>query len=353
MNIYQFLLGQRTNYSIEGLLLSIRLNDKCKEYSSGSSINNNTDASMVSSHYILGGQSNAIIYYLYLILVDRGILSLKTVVSEFLPIVPNADKITLLSLCNMSSGLMNYVKIPDFNYEINNNVFRQWDLLELFKIICDSSPLHEPHTSYYYSDVTNTLILVRCMEIKTNLTFRKLIKKYIIGPLQLNETYVISHNEHNEDNNVSNVLHVKNHSRIKSGEDSTYWNLSWANYASMIWSNISDLSHIISTLFRGELLNNKELLNVFVSPFDTDDDASDTKSTYAMGFKIDELEVKHKAYWANEEAGGHNGAWVYLPDYNLTICVQSTTFNGSYKPQEIIRNLINTTGVDRLMSMID
>jgi len=71
---------------------------------------------------------------LLLQLQDEGRLSLDDPVSNWLPSLLNADRVTLRMLANSTSGYADWIQgNPDFVDALYANVFRQWQTSELLE----------------------------------------------------------------------------------------------------------------------------------------------------------------------------------------------------------------------------
>src|SRR5579872_1079153 len=64
------------------------------------------------SHYRLGGMSITIITIIILIFADKHKLKIDDTIYQYLPRVPNSNKITIRQLCNSTAGLPNYGSDP-------------------------------------------------------------------------------------------------------------------------------------------------------------------------------------------------------------------------------------------------
>src|SRR5258708_33990689 len=91
-------------------------------------------AATVPMHFRNGAMAFTYVSTMLLELVDQKKGSLDTKLSDFLPDVPNADRITLKNLANMTSGYPDYVYQPAVTHPLNLDPFRQWSSDELIQI---------------------------------------------------------------------------------------------------------------------------------------------------------------------------------------------------------------------------
>ena len=119
-------------------------------------------------------------------LVNRGKLSLDKTIADYLPEligrIENAEKITLRLMIQHKSGIPNFTNTPNFwakpteTYE------------ESLKLILDKPANFEPGDDYEYCN-TNYLILNKIMDNVLGYDNFKFIKKEILKPLNLNNTF--------------------------------------------------------------------------------------------------------------------------------------------------------------------
>jgi CubicO group peptidase (beta-lactamase class C family) len=145
-------------------------------------------------------------------LVSDGKLSLDKTIADYLPElvgrIENADQITLRLMIQHRSGIPNFTDTPDFwaapkNYE------------ESLALILDKPAHFKPDEDYEYCN-TNYLLLNRIMNNVLGYSNFQFIKKEILTPLNLNNTYG-SINEVNLDN-VMSGYHVGHPFDLKEDE---------------------------------------------------------------------------------------------------------------------------------------
>ena len=121
-------------------------------------------------------------------LVDQSKVKLDDKLSKFLPDLPDADRITLKNLANMTSGYADYVYQPEVLHGVNLDPFRQWTPggahpdrhLDADDV---SSPAPTGATRH-----TNYVILGRVLEKITGMPLADAMQKYIFGPMDLKQT---------------------------------------------------------------------------------------------------------------------------------------------------------------------
>jgi CubicO group peptidase (beta-lactamase class C family) len=220
-------------------------------------------------HFRNGAMAFTYISTMLLELVDQKKVSLDTKLSEFLPDLPNADRITLKNLANMTSGYADYVYQPEVTHALNLDPFRQWSSDELIRIGTSKPMMFEPGTNWGYSH-TNYVILGRVLEMVTGLPLAVAMQKYIFGPIDLKQTQGADTPEI-----PSPVLHTYSaERRTELGvpassilyEESTFWNPSWTTAEGAVQTtDINDLAKSMEAVGTGKLLS-KESFAAQINP---------------------------------------------------------------------------------------
>ena len=100
---------------------------------------------------------------LLLRLVDQGVVGLDDPLATWLPDLPDADRVTLRMLTNMTAGYPDYVQNPKLDQELYADPFRQWTNQELIEIGLSTPQVFAPGTNWDYSH-TNYVILGQALE---------------------------------------------------------------------------------------------------------------------------------------------------------------------------------------------
>lgn len=210
-------------------------------------------------HFRNGAVAISYVSTLLLILVDENKLSLEDKLSTWLPEVPNADRVTLGQLAQMTSGYRDYVIGNDaFAAAVNANPFRAWTTDELLGYAGLEQLLYDPGTNWNYAH-TNYVLLGLAIEKATGQDMAKLLSDKVLGPLGLTDTVSSLTAEI-----AAPVLHAFTSERreslkIPSGtpfyEESTFWNPSWTiTHGAIQTSNIYDLEASAVGIGSGKLL---------------------------------------------------------------------------------------------------
>jgi CubicO group peptidase (beta-lactamase class C family) len=194
-------------------------------------------------------------------LVDRKQVKLQDKLSDLLPELPEADRISLKNLANMTSGYADYVYQPEVLHGVNLDPFRQWTSRELIHIGISKPMMFEPGTNWGYSH-TNYVILGRVLEKITRMPLSEGMKKYIFEPMDLKQTQGFDTPQIPEP-----ILHAFSSERREDlrvapeslfYEESTFWNPSWtAAEGAIETTDITDMSKSMEAVGTGKLLSKK------------------------------------------------------------------------------------------------
>lgn len=183
-------------------------------------------------------------------LVDEGKLSLNDKLSKYFPEYSKSDSITIAMLCNMTSGISNYVANPVFQQTKLDNPQKVWSPQELV-VIGLSQFYFSPGTSYAYSN-TNTYIVGQIIEKLTGNTLQTEITNRIITPLHLTKTGFLT----------SGLTFPGPHGRgycwgeYKENEDLTeHYDISMAWAAGSAYSTPRELMKYAEALVKGGLIS--------------------------------------------------------------------------------------------------
>ncbi|HZV76280.1 MAG TPA: serine hydrolase domain-containing protein, partial [Candidatus Babeliales bacterium] len=109
-------------------------------------------------HFRNGALAFTYMATLLLEFVDRGKVTLDTKLSAYFPDLPNANRITLKNLAQMTSGYADYVYQPETMEGVYRDPFRQWTPQELIHIGVSKPMQFAPGTNWGYCH-TNYVIL--------------------------------------------------------------------------------------------------------------------------------------------------------------------------------------------------
>jgi CubicO group peptidase (beta-lactamase class C family) len=211
-------------------------------------------------HFRNGAVAISYVSTLLLKLVDIKKVSLDDTLSKWLPDFPNAQRVTLGQLAQMTAGYPDYViGNQQFANELYANPFQQWTTQDILAQISSRPLLYDPGTNWNYAH-TDYVLLGLALEKATGQDMPTLLQSEVLGPLGLKAT------ANSETPEIPNpVLHAFSSERrqalkIPVGtpfyEESTYWNPSWTiTHGAIQTTNIYDLEATAVGVGSGKLLS--------------------------------------------------------------------------------------------------
>jgi CubicO group peptidase (beta-lactamase class C family) len=210
-------------------------------------------------HFRNGAVAISYIATLMLLLVDQHIVTLDAPIAKWLPELPDADRVTLGMLANMTAGYPDYVQNKQFLDAVYANPHRQWTPQELIDIGLSTPRIFAPGTNWDYSH-TDYVILGRALERITGGPMAMIMRDNILDPLALANTDSISTPAipkpalHAFTSERRQFLGINPSSPFY--EESTYWDPSWTIAEGAIQTtNIYDMAATAIAIGTGSLLS--------------------------------------------------------------------------------------------------
>jgi CubicO group peptidase (beta-lactamase class C family) len=270
--------------------------------------------------------------------VDRKETTLDTKLSKYFPNLPDADRMTLRNLAQMTSGYADYVYQPEVIHGTYRDPFRTWSSDELIRAGVSKPMQFAPGTNWGYSH-TNYVILGRVLEKIAGVGLADAIRQNVLLPAGLAQTQAGSTASIPEP-----VLHAFSSERRELlgippatpfYEEATFWNPSWTTADGAVeTTDINDLALSIEAVATGKLLT-KESSAEQVSPkligFGHAQSGCPACRTNDNSFNYG-LGVIRSGAWIAQTLGfaGASGAVGYLPSQKLTIAVEATNAQSAY-----------------------
>jgi CubicO group peptidase (beta-lactamase class C family) len=289
-------------------------------------------------HFRNGALTFTYMATLLLEFVDQKKVTLETKLSAYFSDLPNAGRITLRNLAQMTSGYADYVYQPETIRGLYRDPFRRWTPEELIKIGVSKPMEFAPGTNWGYSH-TNYVILGRVLEKIAGMPLADAIRQYVLEPMGLKQTGASSTPAIPEP-----VFHAFSSERrealgIRSGvpfyEEATFWNPSWTTIEGAVeTTDISDLSLSIEAVARGKVLSpasSAAQIAPSLAGFGHPKPGCHACRANTKAFNYG-LGVINYGPWITQALGfaGASGDVGYLPKQKLTIAVEGTNGPGAY-----------------------
>src|SRR5579872_6065048 len=289
-------------------------------------------------HFRNGALAFTYMSTLLLEFVDQKKVTLRTTLSAYLPTLPNASRVTLKDLSQMTSGYADYVYQPELTRRLYRDPFRQWTPEELIRIGTSKPMQFAPGTNWGYSH-TNYVILGSVLERIAHLPLAVALQRDVLRPMGLTQTSASTTPVlpqpvlHSFTSERRVALGVK--PGIPFSEESTFWNPSWTTIDGAVeTTDISDLVTSLEAVASGKLLS-KASSAAQITPsligFGHRQSGCPACRTNTPGFNYG-LGVIVAGTWITQTLGfaGASGAVGTLPTRKLTIAVEATNTPGAY-----------------------
>lgn len=240
-----------TKTKAPGVIAGVWIGDKGWTSVRGSTMRGKRVTPTLADHTRVGSVTKTFTGTVILQLVDEGKLKLDESIAKWFPTAPEASKITIRELGDMSSGINTYTADP----AITNRYFAHpQTVFSTDEVIAAGLALPRkfpPGEGFFYSD-TNTLMLGKIAEAVTGKSIGTLLRERIFQPLKLKGTSFPTNTQlptpfwnGYTDQNLEGT-------KIR---DSTHWSPSLAGPAGAIVSTLPDLHRWAIALGTGSLIS--------------------------------------------------------------------------------------------------
>jgi D-alanyl-D-alanine carboxypeptidase len=281
----------------------------------------------VSTKFRLGSVTKTFTSVIIFQLIQEGKISLETKLSSYYPQIPNANKITIKHMLQHRSGIFNFTNDQAYLSYMTQPKTKA----ELLEIISKYPSDFEPGEKFNYSNSTFVLLGFIVEEIEKE-SYADILKKKIINPLNLNNTYISEKPDPLKNEAIS---FMSNGSNWIPG---LITHPSIPGAAGAITSNIEDLAIFCTALFDGKLLNMETVSlmiddnervghGIFIMPF------SDNIG-YGHGGRIDGFEASIGYFPEHKMALVITGNGMNYGMNDISIAALNVAFGFPYKAPE-------------------
>jgi D-alanyl-D-alanine carboxypeptidase len=300
----------KTKFNAPGVVVGIWIPGEGNYVAAHGLANETTGQPMaIQHHFRIGSVSKTVVITVLLQLADEKLISLDDPVSKYLTFVPNGENITLRQLANMTSGLYNYVKDPDFYHEMLVNPDRNYAPMDLVNVAFEHEPDFTPPGSNIRYSNTNTVLLGMIIEQVTQQTLGNAIQERIIEPLGLTNTSWPTSSAMP----IPYASGVSEQTLDEKRGDATHINPSWAYAAGNLISNLDDLRVWVQSYTTGTLISPTMQQQRLQWVFQPGNDILG----YGLG-----IGYFNGWYGHTGELPGYNTGGFYLPELDATIVIE-------------------------------
>ncbi len=194
----------------------------------------------IGMHTRIGSLTKTFVGTMILQLVEDGKLSLDDPIAKYVAGVPNGDRISILQLADMTSGVASYTrsaKFTDKYFADPETVFKPSDLLAA---AISESPLFEPGAAFDYSN-TNFILLGMVIEKVTGKSIGTMFKERILDPLKLANTSWPGESPDLPAPYADGLTLQGDTAKPDAPANATHWNPAWGWTAGEMISDLDDL----------------------------------------------------------------------------------------------------------------
>jgi D-alanyl-D-alanine carboxypeptidase len=210
-------------------------------------------------HFRIASVSKVFVGTALLTLVDEGKVSPDDAIGNYVPEVPNGDRITLRHLATHRSGLFNHIESPDVKKAFAADPSKIWKENELLAFARKGKTYFDPGKDHHYSNA-NTVLLAKVIEKVTGKPWRDEVARRVIAPLKLKHTLIPSDNTLPKPFAEGYALGGETTPFFVRGKKQhrvTLTSPSWWGPSGNLISTLDDLGAAMKPLGTGSLLNDK------------------------------------------------------------------------------------------------
>jgi CubicO group peptidase (beta-lactamase class C family) len=267
--------------------------------------------------YRIGSISKTFTAVLVMKAIEKNKLSLNQNLSGFFPQVENAEKITIEQLLRHRSGIHNFTNDKKY-LTYNTEAKSQKEMLE---IIAGKDSYFEPGSQFQYSN-SNYVLLSYILEDVFESDYSSLLKKYIVSPINLTNTFF------GETSNTE-IIQSKSYKMIDNWEIQPETDASIPMGAGGIVSNPTDLIKFTQALFRGDLVKPESLKKMI-----------DFKDRFGLGL-IEMPFNEKKGFGHTGGIDGFTSVFGHFQKQGVSFAICSN--GGDYNLNDILINLLSAT----------
>jgi CubicO group peptidase (beta-lactamase class C family) len=240
-------VNQTIGHGFDGMIVYVDEAGKSPSfYSAGLKSRNNKEPADAQSLFKIASISKLYVAVAVAKLANEQRLSLDKTLADYIPAmmgrIEHADKITLKLMVQHRSGIPNFTDTPGYWEQPPENSKQRLDL------VLDKPANFEPNEEYSYSN-TNYLLIGEIIDKTLGYSHREYIKKEILTPLGLNNTYSLISEVDIEE--VASGYYV-------GYEDDMKFSFNSVGVSGSMVATAQDVGIFLRALNDGSLLNEKE-----------------------------------------------------------------------------------------------
>lgn len=220
-----------------------------------------TDEPLTRAHHFrVASLAKPLIATVLLQLVDEGKVALDDPIAQHLPKVPASDRITPRMLAQHTSGLRNYIALPEVKQAFAAEPQRAWTTDELLEFAFGFGPHFQPEDDGWMYSNTNYILLGKLIEQIEGKPLATIIQDRICTPLGLKGTFYSIDPALPEPFARGYQMGSSQGPTFWRGEGETHWDVTDASPsmwhgAGAVISTLDDTRRFIEAVAKGELVS--------------------------------------------------------------------------------------------------
>jgi len=287
------------------------------------------DASVnVHSRFVVQSITKSFTAAVILRLVESDKLMLDAFISEWLPDVPNASRITIRQCLQHTSGLPDYGALPEYHEAVQQGA-TPWSFTEFLHRTHAEQLLFEPGHGWRYSNIGH-MILRRLIETVCAQSFAEVVDTEVCQPLGLKHTSVIR--DRDDYQTLAPAYSIYLSSDGSPVEVRTRYDPGWVA-TGVVASTASDLVRFYDRLMAGDLLPSRlldEMRAIVRVRASTPSNQRFVAPSYGLGLIADPLSPYGTLYGHSGGGPGYTSAALHVVSSQrqpVTVAVLSNTEN--------------------------
>jgi CubicO group peptidase (beta-lactamase class C family) len=252
-------------------------------------------------------------------LAEKGRLALTDSIGKYFPDFPGSERIQIRHLLAHTSGIKDYIPLPDFHSRMREDLSNA----DVLKIVKKESLEFLPGEKFSYSN-SNFALVGAIIEKVTGQSYEQFLRESILIPTGLDHTQIID--------NAKVIPGLVNGYELIEGEirRAGMMSYSYLHAAGGLSANIDDLAKWNNAVFGGQIISRASLAEC-LSPQKLNNGES---SGMGMGWFVDTLYGKTVVYHGGGIYGFVNHT-LFLPEVNLYVAVLRNFINRSTDTRRI------------------
>ena len=245
-----------------------------------------------STTYLIGSITKPFTAMAVLLLEQDGKLNLNNKLSDYFPVFPKSDSVTIEMLLTHSSGIRDYHYLPDWIEISKLDKTPEYTIERVAELSYD----FEPGTNFKYTN-SGYILLGLIIEKVSGLSFEEYVKTKIIEPLELTNTGIIDNRK------MVDGLANGYSTNLKTSEKAEYINYYQPFSSGNMYSTTYDLWKFTKAVMKNKLLKEEKTKSIFTSGL----------GSYGYGWGIRNYDSV-LAYGHLGAMNGYVGGITYIPE---------------------------------------